>query len=212
QGNIVIFPQHPEPLPYLLPPSIDEILEYVCVVFVGSQMPDEEWFQQHGAPLLVNATRVRKALEWLKAHNKLYENVRLNEDTLNAIPLHGMLPYHIEHISPTQQQDAMTSGYVPDDHPPPDDANAPVPFPSLVVANLGKNVKSSELRSAAIRHIKENRGAFIAVPHDPFFVNEFSNPHLFPSLYPTLFPYGVGGIEDAGRFQRVSFENHVKHL
>ncbi|TEB38499.1 hypothetical protein FA13DRAFT_1576626, partial [Coprinellus micaceus] len=212
KGNVVVFPQHPEPLPFLLPPPVGEILEYVCVVFVGSTMPTSEWLEKYAYPLLVRPDRVRAALMWLKDHNKLYENVRINEETLCALPSDGLLPFHIEHIDPSSDHGATTSGYDPDSPPPVGDPNRRVPFPSLAVTDIGKNAKSGQLRAAAIRHIKENRGAFIAVPHDPFFVNEFSNPHLFPSLYPTLFPYGVGGIEDAARLQRVSFENHVKHL
>ncbi|KAF8233556.1 hypothetical protein L208DRAFT_1265956, partial [Tricholoma matsutake] len=70
----------------------------------------------------------------------------------------------------------------------------------------------NELRTAAVRHVKQKGGAYIQVSHEPHPVNEFNNPSLFPMLYPTLFPWDIGGLEDKQRPVALSFKGHVKHL
>lgn len=67
KGHIIIYPQQPSKIAEILPPSIEEITSPVCVLFVGSSPPTPEWLRDHAKPLAVNAGRVRKALEWLKA-------------------------------------------------------------------------------------------------------------------------------------------------
>lgn len=43
RGHIIVFPQQPKYVIDLLPPSLDEISSYVCVVFMGSHPPTLEW-------------------------------------------------------------------------------------------------------------------------------------------------------------------------
>lgn len=63
RGYIIVFPQQPEYISDLLPPSLDVMAMFVCVVFVGSQPPSSEWLCQYACPLLVQKERVCKALQ-----------------------------------------------------------------------------------------------------------------------------------------------------
>ncbi|KAJ7847669.1 hypothetical protein B0H13DRAFT_1557877, partial [Mycena leptocephala] len=77
KGHIMIYPQQPSNIASILPPSL-EITSPVCVLFVGSSPPTPEWLRDHAKPLAVNATRVRNTLQWLKAHNPLYQDMVIN--------------------------------------------------------------------------------------------------------------------------------------
>ncbi|KAF5334229.1 hypothetical protein D9611_014313 [Ephemerocybe angulata] len=214
QGNVIVFPQRPQFLPTVMPPPLEEVLQYICVVFIGSKLPDKQWFLHHAKPLYVRSNKVRSALQWLKAHNPLYASVVLNEESLSRLPAgDNLLPFYYELVEPDSRRDATTSRYDAqdlDNAPPPSDGI--IPFHSVVISNVGQDTKIGELRAAALKHVREKRGGILALPHDAVFASEFDNPSLFPSLYPTLFPYGVGGFEDKTRETAIAFKPHVKHL
>ncbi|KAJ7030626.1 hypothetical protein C8F04DRAFT_904558, partial [Mycena alexandri] len=221
-GHIIVYPQRPSSIAQSLPPSLEDIISPVCVIFVGSKPPTEEWLRKKATPLIVRKERVLKALEWLKIHNHLYCEVPINKPLLNSLPDETILPFHIQHIVPSTGIDVTTSDYVPGSAqvdiasvpnltdilaaPPPN-----VPFQSVVVADVDGNAPSNELRSAALRHMARPGSNYVEIPHDSEPANEFKNPHLFPMMYPTLFPYGLGGMEDKERPTKLSFKRHVKH-
>lgn len=216
KGNVVVFPQHPEFLSNVMPPPVDDIISHVCILFVGSKMPDQEWLQNKARPLLVRRDRIYRALKWLKKHNCLYSDIVIDHNNLAQLPSDGtLLPYVIELIDHDPRRLVTTSRY-DTTQPAPSSVSKPVdseiPFPSVVVSGVGEQATSAELRSAAVDHMQRKRRPFIAMPHDSKFVSEFDNPALFPSLYPTLFPYGVGGFDDHSRSASVSFQCHVRHL
>ncbi|KAJ7870397.1 hypothetical protein B0H13DRAFT_1896207 [Mycena leptocephala] len=101
KGNIMIYPQQPSNIASILPPSLEEITAPVCVLFVGSSPLTPEWLRDHAKPLAVNATRVHNALQWLKAHNPLYQDMVINEECLQQLEETPVLPFNIEHISKT---------------------------------------------------------------------------------------------------------------
>ncbi|KAJ7933184.1 hypothetical protein B0H13DRAFT_1592614, partial [Mycena leptocephala] len=71
----------------ILPPSVEEITEPICVL-----RPTPEWLHVHAKPLAVNATRVQNTLLWLKSHNPLYRDIKINEDCLQ-LEENPVLPY-----------------------------------------------------------------------------------------------------------------------
>ncbi|KAF9053993.1 hypothetical protein BDP27DRAFT_1386311 [Rhodocollybia butyracea] len=181
KGNIIIYPQKPSVVASLLPPSVEDITLPICVVFIGSTRPSDAWLEKYAKPLTVRPAKVRAALVWLKKHNKLYKDIKINESLLNALPPSSVLPIHIEVISPAEVNEGLTSGYDPVTR-----AQAP---PSV----------SEDERTASAAAFEMNKNRFLSMPHDPAPVNEFFNPALFPMIYPTLFPYGIGGFEDSKR-------------
>ena len=110
-GHIIIYPQKPDALLSVFPPSIDDVYTPICVVFIGSQRPIQEWLHCHAKPLIVHRERIRAALLWLKAHNNLYCNIVLDEQPLNSFPDNDVLPVHIEVIKDTDAGEVLTSRY-----------------------------------------------------------------------------------------------------
>ena len=111
RGHIVIFPQKPDALLHILPPSMEDICTPICVVFIGSQHPTQEWLRRYAKPLIVRRERIRSALLWLKAHNNLYRNIVIDEQSLNTFPTNDVLPVHIELIKEADAGDVLTSRY-----------------------------------------------------------------------------------------------------
>ncbi|KAJ7020464.1 hypothetical protein C8F04DRAFT_879897, partial [Mycena alexandri] len=218
KGHIIVYPQRPSSIAQSLPPSLEDIITPVCVIFVGSKPPTEEWLRTKAHPLIVRKERVLKALEWLKNRE-----VPINKPLLESLPDESILPFHIQHIVPSTGIDATTSDYIAGSSQPHGSTPAPdlndilvpppsnIPFQSVVVADVDGNAPSNELRAAALKHMMKPGSNYIEIPHDSSPANEFNNPHLFPMMYPTLFPYGLGGLEDKGRPTKLSFKRHIKH-
>ncbi|KAJ7109668.1 hypothetical protein C8R43DRAFT_837428, partial [Mycena crocata] len=212
KGHIIVYPTRPSAIAATLPPSIEDITTPICVVFVGSKPPSLEWIRTKAKPLIVRKERVMKALEWLKKHNHLYKDVIIDRTVFDG---HGDLveiPFHIEHIIPSDGIKATTSNYAstvpfPSESEPVDvDA-----FESVVVTDISGHESSGVLRKAAARHLKKAGANYLALPHDPLAANEFDNPDLLPLIYPTLFPYGIGGVDDKSRRTPFGFQAHLRH-
>ena len=220
RGHIIIYPQRPSGIAKILPPSINDLLTPICVLFVGANPPTLEWLHEKAKPLCVRREKVRNALNWLKKNNPLYIDIEINNDLLNSLDDNHILPYHIEHIVPSNQMETLQSRYDENDSA---DLNSDcvtaeldvnvndIPFQNIIITDVDGHAPPHELRAAALRHVKQG-GGYIQIPHDPTPVNEFCNPSLFPMIYPTLFPYGIGGFEDQTRDIPISMRQHVKHL
>ncbi|KAI0077933.1 hypothetical protein K474DRAFT_1748012, partial [Panus rudis PR-1116 ss-1] len=214
KGHIIIYPQKPSEIAQLLPPPIEELITPMCVIFIGSTPPTQEWLKEKAKPLVVRKEKVQNALYWLKSHNPLYRDVDINYDVLNTLQNEQILPVHIEHILPENIPDVTTDRY---DHNNVETNstnidNNPYIFEKVVITDVEGHVSTNELRSAAMRHVKQKGGSFIQIPHGSTPMNEFNNPTLFPMMYPTLYPYGMGGFEDCRRDSALSMKRHVKHL
>ncbi|KAJ7646901.1 hypothetical protein FB45DRAFT_674628, partial [Roridomyces roridus] len=214
KGHVLIYPQKPSKIAEVLPPSIEEITAPICVLFVGSSPPTPKWLHEHAKPLAVNATRVRKALRWLKEHNPLYQDIQINEECLQQLEVDPVLPIPIEHIQPSVANEAVTSRY--DSSPMPDSSTQPdgsIPFENIVITDVDCHASANELRAAAVRHVEKKGGGYLQIPHDHSLENEFrKDGRLFPLMYPQLFPYGIGGPNDSRRTQPISMKRHIKHL
>jgi hypothetical protein len=103
KGHVNIYPQRPYAISDILPPPLDEVSTPICVVFVGSSAPSDEWLRTKAIPLAVRREKVRDALVWLKAHNHLFHGL------LNDVPDDYVLPVHVEHVLPNDARDSLTS-------------------------------------------------------------------------------------------------------
>ncbi|KAJ3850146.1 hypothetical protein EV368DRAFT_75311 [Lentinula lateritia] len=211
KGNIIIFPQNISSVTKILPPSLDELSEPICVIFIGSSRPSDDWLREQAKPLSIRPGKVKAALMWLKSHNKWYRDIVINEDLLDSFPDISSLPVHIEHVVPDEVNESLTDGYNQTATSPSDSQGSGLTFESVVITDIDGNATVNELRAAAMRHIKKG-GSYVEIPHEASPVNEFFNPSMFPMIYPTLFPYGIGGFEDHRRASPVSMKRHIKHL
>jgi hypothetical protein len=214
KGHTIVYPQQPQGLAHILPPSVPDICTPICIIFVGSHKPSHEWLKTKAKPLIVCHERVRRALEWLQSHNPLYADIEIDYPTLQTFPEDDVLPYHIEHLQPTssEEQEMLISRYEhPEDHSEHNNYDETV-FENVVVTDVDGDASSNQLRVAAVHHVKEKGRGYIEIPHGLKPVNEFFNPDLFLMIYPTLYLYGIGGFEDHHREVPVSLKRHVKHL
>ena len=209
-GHIVIYPQKPDKLLQVLPPSIDNVCTSICIIFIGLQCLTEEWLRWHAKPLIVCWKHVISALIWLRRHNELYCDIILDNASLNTFPEDDILPVHIELVNKADARDILTSQYdQPIQSSNKGTANETT-FDSIIVADLNGTV--NQMQAAAIKHMKINSGNFLQIPHAQVPANEFYNPDLLPMIYPpTLFPYGQGGFEDLHHVTPLSFKHQVKH-
>lgn len=217
KGHIIVFPQHPERISGIMPPTISDVTTPICVVFCGSALPTSEWLKKNAQPLVVRRETVLKALRWLCTHNHLYKDVTIDANRISMLPEEDVLQYNIEHIPVSNAARNLVSRYdYSGDGQPADVASGlspepPVHFESVVITDVDANSPSNQLKAAALRHAKRG-GSFIQVPHDTEPLNEFFNPTMFPMIYPSLFPYGIGGFKDVRRVVPIGLENHVKHM
>jgi hypothetical protein len=228
RGHVIIFPQSPQTVAKKLPPEIDDIVTPVCVLFIGSKPPTREWLNKKATLLTARADRIRSALVWLKAHNPLYKDIELNEAVIKEIHRTPVLPFHVQHVLPSDAQDVLQSRYDNCEETPIVSANVAtaesqegekdcestreIPFEKVVITDIHGHASSNELLAAAVRHVKKKGGSYIEIGHESLPVNEFDNTILFPMIYPTLYPYGIGGFEDRSRTVSASMKAHVKHL
>lgn len=209
KGHTIIYPQRPGKLATVLPPPVEDVLTFICVIFVGSSKLTSEWLRTKAKPLVVRREKVYKALQWLKDNNPLYKDVSISTENLDLLPEENILPYHVEHVPPNDAQEMLESRYdnveglqkCPDRH-----------FESVVVTDVNTHTPPGQLAAAAVRHVKTKGKPFVQMGHGPQPMNEFCNVDLFPMLYPTLFPYGCGGFEDKKRRKPISLKEHVKYL
>ncbi|KAG1843113.1 hypothetical protein DFJ58DRAFT_615528, partial [Suillus subalutaceus] len=219
KGHIIIYPQRLEGIAAILPPTVDDIVTPICIIFVGSCPPSREWLQEKAKPLIVRREKVCAALVWLKKHNRLYKDITIDHAILDSMEEETLMPFHVDHILPNDARESLTSRYDADEVMQLEDSldsesHSVEPqsnFESVVVTDVDGHASVNELRAVAVHHIKNKGGGYIQIPHDPEPVNEFFQPDLFPMIYPTLFLYGLGGFEDHLRSERLSMKRHVKH-
>jgi hypothetical protein len=213
RGHVIVYPQSPEMVAKKLPPDINDIVTPVCVLFIESQPPTPAWSNKKAKLLTVRADRIRSTLVWLKAHNPLYKDIELNEAVIEEIRETPELPFHVQHVLPSDAQDVLQSRYnenaevmtdpknvetssnsprIEEDH----ESEQEVPFEKVVITDVHGHASPNELLAAAFRHVKKKGGSYIEIGHGSQPVNEFNNTTLFPMIYPTLYPFGLGGFED----------------
>lgn len=107
KGHIIVYPSAPQNIGSVLPPSMEETVTPMCVVFVGSCRPSKEWLRTKAKPLLVRREKVRSALIWLKNNNPLYADVTIDNELLDSLPEESVAPVEISVESVTESSDAV---------------------------------------------------------------------------------------------------------
>ncbi|KAF8994110.1 hypothetical protein BDQ17DRAFT_1392458 [Cyathus striatus] len=201
KGYVIIYPQ----LLNILPPTIDDIITHICVIFIGSSVPSQDWLQNKAKPLIVRKKKVSRALHWLKQNNPLYSDVVIDENQLSTWNTQFVPPFHIQLVDNSKSADCLISKYDNDNNNEVHSSTSDT-FESIIVTDTNAIMPAHELRAAALKYFKQKGGSCIQIPHDYIPVNEFNNPSLLPMTYPTLFPYGIGGPEDDRRPVNISFQ------
>lgn len=226
KGHIIVFPAKPEGIVKLLPPPIEEVVQPLCVIFVGSERPSQQWLLENAKPLIIRWNKVWSALKTLKKINPLYSDVEINMPELAKLAGMGnkiVAPVHIDVQSSSSAGDAVGSRY--DEYNDDVLSGSPVTlsnnsdstpmssniFESVTVTDLDmKHASSNASKAAALKHMKQG-GKAIPIGHDKAPVSEYNDLELLPLLFPTLFCYGTGGSQSARR-RKISLERLGEHF
>lgn len=186
--------EDPSKIVKLLPPNLESLCHPVAAIFIGTHQPSQEWLMKKARPLCIRPDRVRAALEWLLSSGydlsatTPFASTSVNEGGSSEFPAHRSSPMG------SSESDC-------DDATP----TLPIEFAKTVITNITNFDTVARKKDAASRHVKDEGGSFLQLPHADLPVNEFNNPSLFPMTYPTLFPFGLGGFEEHNRSHQLSF-------
>ncbi|KAG1844839.1 hypothetical protein DFJ58DRAFT_717590 [Suillus subalutaceus] len=144
KGHIIIYPQCPEGIAAILPPTVDDIVTPICVIFVGSCPPSREWLQEKAKPLIVRREK----------------DITIDHTILDLMEEETLMPFHVNHILPDDVYDAdevmqLEDSLDSESHSVEPQSN----FESVVVTDVD---------AVAVRHIKNKGGGYVQIPHDPF--------------------------------------------
>lgn len=83
KGNCITFLQNLSSVATNLPLAVDDLCETLKVIFVGSQPPKRLQLKR---VLTVRKKKIFDALQWLKKHNSLYQNISINLANIEKLP------------------------------------------------------------------------------------------------------------------------------
>ncbi|KAJ6535680.1 hypothetical protein B0H19DRAFT_1213809 [Mycena capillaripes] len=194
RGHVIVYRRRPSAIAKALPPSIDEVTTPIHVIFIGSNPPNSEWLLKKTRPLT--------------SHNSLYKDIEINASLFDGQPDEAILPFHVQHVLPSRSNlnfyflNNPVSSSLPvlsEIVQPP--TTTRISFVFVVVTDVEGHTSSSELRRAAVEHLKMPGKKYIGIPHDSNPINELKNPALFPMIYPFLYPYGIEAARTPGANQ-----------
>ena len=114
KGNCITFLQNVPNIVKSLPLALDDLCETLKVIFVGSHPPKRIELRK---VLTVRKTKVVQALQWLKKHNALYQNVEISLESIAQLPEDDVpecIMSTIEQKIGDGEPQAERAGYVPD--------------------------------------------------------------------------------------------------
>lgn len=226
QGNVAIIPQDICSLRRILPPTLEDARELMCVLFVGNGVkPSVETVKKIG-PCLVSRRRVEIMIRFLCEHNPHYRRlgISFSEANLDAIcsgpgfrPGDDMgVPATIEVQHLPQVEDAteaVTSRY---------DNSGTAPFivpPGAVFTQItgfaGASqgaITDSQMKARALKWCLDGRSFLNVRAGDRLFPDR--DPRMLTFVFPHLDPWGIGGFNNPARHssQALSMQHQTKNL
>ncbi|KAI6153715.1 hypothetical protein BKA82DRAFT_3970415, partial [Pisolithus tinctorius] len=110
RGNVAILPQDILGLQHVLPPSVDDIKDTLCVVFCSGKFRPTKEVLACFCPVLVSKSKVEIMIKFLVAENQWYKLSGVRFDCTNfenlllgsedAVPVQGMQITHLPSSSP----------------------------------------------------------------------------------------------------------------
>ena len=208
----------------VLPRAPSDVNGLLSVVFIGPSKFKPEY--------LGNMYRIRKSkvwdfLQWLKAHNSLYKDVFLDDQTMDLYPNDGHLPGIDETVIHDNRADAdnmfkeETAGI--SEHPaelfnvPSEESSAELPRTMIEKTGVTDpecdRIPGRLFTSAALKNLASDGSELpdLVLHRGSSAVPEYNNPDLIPGMYPTLFPMGVGGFDIPDQVCAISFANQAKY-
>lgn len=193
RGNVAILPQDPGALTTVLPPSVSQLRDAVCVVFCGGRFKPTKESLRRFRPVLV--------CEGVRLSNRNLEDLVLgtgDEGVFRGIEIHH-LPDDCDGDDVTfvdwnaEQEDMVMENvaYTQGDH-----------------SERSRNAMKARALAYAF-----DRNRFLVSATGESFVRD-ADPVFLTSLFPHLDPWGIGGFNHPARTpaQRISFERQLRNL
>ncbi|KAH7919432.1 hypothetical protein BV22DRAFT_1023028, partial [Leucogyrophana mollusca] len=221
RGNIVVMPQDAANLQTVLPPSRSELLDTVCAVFVGGEVPSRTTIMKL-TPILVRKSRVRMLVEFLLKNNSDYKTdssfIGLSDRNVDALleseSADEGVPacLEIRHLSKSEGIESASTGYTGRDL-----YEDPFGNSDVVMENVGYTMgeysaKSyREMKMDALSHCLRGR-PFVQSRAGSRPIPDFENPKLLTWLFPHLDPWGIGAFYHPARSKHLSMREQLCHL
>ena len=208
----------------VLPRAPSDVNGLLSVVFIGPSKFKPEYL---GNMYRIRKLKVWNFLQWLKKHNRLYNDVLLDEQTMNLYPEDGCLPGIEEtviHDSRSDGEDMFkeeTSGM--SEHPaelfdaPSDSSDRELTRTMIEKTGVTDpecdRIPGRLFTSAALKNLTSDGSELpdLVLHRGSTAVPEYNNPDLIPGMYPTLFPVGTGGFDIPDRVCAISFVKQASY-
>jgi Helitron helicase-like domain at N-terminus len=206
----------------VLPRTPADINGMLSVVFVG---PGKFKAECLGPMYRIRKQKVWRFLLWLKANNRLYVNMPLDESIMNLYPENGPLPELEEGVVHDESLDVdrvfadETAGF--SEHPAELVRGDSVSGTSEILLEKmgvsdpeGVKLSGRTFTASALKNLVPSSSEVpdLILHRSSAAVPEYKNPDLMPGMFPTLFPLGIGGFEDPARVTKLSFESQANAL
>ena len=187
----------------VLPRTPSDINDALSVVFVGPNATVPKSCLKN--IFRIQKDKVRRFLRFLKANNRLYQNLAIDDSIFDQYEDDGPVPHVEERVIHNQTAQAReifdedSAGVSP--HPASqlytsEDGNRDVRImlESTGISDPdGANLPARTLTGAALRNLTSDttNRADLYIHRSSAPVPEYGNPHLIPGMFPTLFPFGI---------------------
>lgn len=214
KGNLITFSQPIQDIVTILPPKLEELPEFVKIMFVGPDTDLEEKSKRLSKFAVIRPSRVLEALKWLKQNNPYYSDIEINDENIqemdekldrNGIPF-SILQSSIN-VDDIKAAEAETGGDHGIQHA--NKSGDPIMQTSGLIDANGDGASETERAHAAVQSFFKD--ILVCSHNGP--VSEIKNEKYWACSFPTLFPYGIGGYYDETRDgKKFSLEAWGKHL
>ncbi len=237
RGNTIVFPQDVSSISrnvINLPHDVDDMCEYLKVVFVGSRKPSKRQLMN---VLQVRRQKVAAALKWLTKNHLQYQNVKIDSLKIRKLPqkkIPECIWETIVHDLDTRSEEIIHGSYtnasiedvmIENQTSNVDDSIMDVVMEQSGVIDVdGSTISSMDQMKVAAGQIMKGQDEVNVdeselnanekihiIPHGPMPIVEYDNPDLWTGAYPWNFPYGLGGPEGR-RKVNLSLRLWIKHL
>ncbi len=194
RGNVINFPQDIQEFTNRLPrhPSSLDVL-----LIRRQSANDSTAFRD----FIVRRGKVGNALVWLKANNRYYEDIIIDQEILQSLPENDS----IAKLLPQLNNDQIIDEISPDEENGDDGiARTFVPLP---VSTQREDVAIND----TLDRMQSNNLPLMWPEIDGFPINEFQTPGYIARAFPTLYPYGHSDLRSE-RPRDIKPAEYFKHL
>jgi hypothetical protein len=204
RGNIINFPQDMQEFAARLPQDLLSL----DLLIVQCYSENRNNFRDFN----VRLKKVIQALQWLKANNKLYQDIVIDNEVLQTLPENGSIAEQLPQITddrpycsekgPNDDDDADKHGNENED-----------PFKSqMFVPSIPNRPSEDRAINEILNRAHDRENSTIEWPHnDVSPVDEFNSPRYIARAFPTLYPWGIGDLNEP-RIKEIKPAEYFKHL